>query len=66
MTTTRRAMFPADGDPYCTHRSHYECVACGKLVCARCGAEMQASSDDWKAIGYWCSGCLKRKAEEVP
>ncbi len=57
--------FPAAGDPDCKHRSHYECVACGKMVCARCGAEMAAASDNWKT-GYWCPTCRDRKIEEVP
>lgn len=54
-------VFPADGDPYCAHRSHYACVSCNKMVCARCGAEMAASSEDWKTVGYWCPGCRERK-----
>lgn len=58
--------FPAPNDPSCKHRSHYECVACRKIVCARCGAEMAQSSDDWKAIGYWCSDCLRRETEAIP
>lgn len=52
-------LFPAIGDPDCKHRSHYECVACRKLVCARCGSEMAESSLQWKTIGYWCPGCLR-------
>jgi len=56
--------FPSAGDPDCKHRSHYECVACRKIVCARCGAEMAGSSDDWKAVGFWCATCRERK--EVP
>lgn len=55
--------FIAPGDPDCKHRSHYECMACGKIVCARCGAEMAAASDNWKAIGYWCPACLRRETE---
>ncbi len=56
--------FPAEDDPDCKHRSHYECVSCRKLVCARCGAELAASSSDWKTVGYWCSDCREQKARE--
>jgi hypothetical protein len=56
--------FPAADDPDCKHRSHYECVACRKIVCARCGAEMAEASDCWKTIGYWCPSCIRRTEEE--
>lgn len=58
--------FPAAADPFCEHRSHYECVKCRKIVCARCGAEMAMASDNWKPmkpIGYWCDSCLAQKIE---
>ena len=54
-------LFSSADDPDCKHRSHYECVACGKLVCARCGSEMAEASLQWKTIGYWCPGCLSRE-----
>lgn len=57
--------FSAPDDRDCKHRSHYECVACRKIVCARCGAEMALSSDNWKAIGFWCTECLKRKVDAL-
>jgi hypothetical protein len=57
-------LFHAAGDPDCKHRSHYECVACRKIVCARCGVEMAAASDAWKTVGYWCPGCRERKPED--
>jgi hypothetical protein len=57
-------LFAAEGDPDCQHRSHYECVSCRKLVCARCGAELAASTSNWKTgVGYWCPGCLAQKPE---
>jgi DNA-directed RNA polymerase subunit RPC12/RpoP len=62
----KTAVFPADGDPYCMHRSHYVCVTCDKMVCARCGAEMAASSEDWRMGGYSCPSCRERKAKEIP
>jgi len=49
--------FSAPDDPNCKHRSHYECVKCRKLVCARCGAQLAASTDNWQTIGYWCPDC---------
>jgi hypothetical protein len=55
------AQFPAAGDPHCTHRSHYECVSCRKLACARCSAELAAPTDVWRTTGYWCSECRERK-----
>lgn len=58
-----RHAFPALGDPDCRHRSHYECVKCRKIVCARCGAEMAAPSESWKTTGYWCDDCLSRKEQ---
>lgn len=61
----RMPAFPVEGDPSCTHRSHYECVACRKMVCARCGMELIASSHDWKTVGYWCPECLRRKTEDA-
>jgi len=51
-------LFPAAGDPHCAHHSHYECVACRKMVCARCGAELAASTSNWKTID-----CRERKTE---
>ena len=54
------AQFPAAGDPRCAHRSHYECVTCHKMVCARCGVELAASTDVWRT-GYWCPDCRERK-----
>jgi hypothetical protein len=57
-------------DPDCRHLSHYECMSCRKMACARCGAEMAAASLHWKA-GYWCSDCprhipaLKMKRTDV-
>ncbi len=54
--------FSALDDPSCEHRSHYECVACRKLVCARCGMELAAASDNWRTRGYWCADCLHAKA----
>jgi hypothetical protein len=59
----RVSLFAAEGDPDCKHRSHYECVVCRKLFCARCGAEMALSSDDWKAISYWCPDCRDPRQE---
>jgi hypothetical protein len=56
-------LFPAEGDPDCKHRSHYECTSCRRIVCARCAAELAASTDQWKAIGYWCQDCLRRETE---
>ena len=53
--------FPALNDPDCAHRSHYECVTCRKIVCARCGAEMAEASRQWKTnVGYWCEECLNK------
>jgi DNA-directed RNA polymerase subunit RPC12/RpoP len=52
------ATFPALGDPNCKHRSHYECVTCCKMVCARCGVEMAEASLDWKT-GYRCPDCAQ-------
>lgn len=60
MTTAYHAV---PGDPNCTHRSHYECVSCRKIVCARCGAEMIAASDHWRTVGYWCPECLAKTDE---
>lgn len=53
--------FPDADDPACKHRSHYECVACRKMVCSRCGLELAASTDNWKT-GYWCPDCRGPKA----
>jgi DNA-directed RNA polymerase subunit RPC12/RpoP len=58
--TTKR--FPSPEDPDCAHRSHYECVTCRKIVCARCGVEMAKASDNWKTLGYWCEACLNKDA----
>jgi hypothetical protein len=55
--------FSAVGDPRCAHRSHYECVSCRKMVCARCGSELAASTDVWRTTGYWCPDCRERKTE---
>jgi DNA-directed RNA polymerase subunit RPC12/RpoP len=63
MEMTIDPLFTAAGDQDCKHRSHYECMACRKLVCARCGAELAMSTINWKAIGYWCDGCLRRETE---
>jgi DNA-directed RNA polymerase subunit RPC12/RpoP len=57
------AKFPAPDDPDCRHRSHYECVSCRKIVCARCGVEMAEASQQWKMIGYRCPDCLRRAKE---
>jgi hypothetical protein len=43
--------FPVVDDPDCAHRSHYECVACHKKACARCGTELAEASDHWKTVG---------------
>jgi hypothetical protein len=53
--------FPALNDPDCSHRSHYECVSCRKIVCERCGVEMAEASRLWKTIGYWCADCLRKE-----
>jgi hypothetical protein len=57
------AQFSAPGDPQCSHRSHYECVTCRKMVCARCGVQLAEASLHWKT-GYWCSDCLRAKASD--
>lgn len=56
--------FSAPGDPGCRHRSHYECVACRKIVCARCGAVMAETSDKWLTHGFWCEDCLREDDED--
>lgn len=59
-----KELFSAPGDPGCQHRSHYECVTCRKMVCARCGVELAEASLHWK-MGYWCPDCLReKKADE--
>lgn len=54
-------LFPAADDPDCAHRSHYECGACRKKMCARCGAELAEASYNWKTVGYKCPGCLRKE-----
>lgn len=63
---TERSPFAAVDDPGCKHHSHYECVVCRKMVCARCGADLAASTPHWKTIGYWCPTCRERETEDVP
>lgn len=56
--------FTAEGDPNCKHLSHYECVACHKRVCTRCGEELAAPTYEWKTGGYWCPDCLAKEPSE--
>jgi len=66
VTKTERSPFAAVDDPGCKHSSHYECVMCRKMVCARCGADLAASTSNWKTIGYWCSECRDPKPPQDP
>jgi len=52
--------FHAPDDDDCLHRSHYECVDCRKLVCARCGRELARASLCWKTVGYRCADCVNQ------
>jgi hypothetical protein len=61
----RAAQFPAPGDPDCSHRSHFECVKCRRMFCARCGSEMAGPSDVWKTLHYRCEDCLRKKEADV-
>jgi hypothetical protein len=58
-TSTRAAQIPAPDDPSCKHRSHFECVKCRRMFCARCGAELVEGSDVWKTLNYYCPGCAR-------
>jgi hypothetical protein len=56
----RNPSVPAPNDPDCRHRSHFECVSCRKIVCARCGVDLAEASHEWKTLGYWCQDCVEK------
>lgn len=63
-TVTRAAQIPTPDDPSCKHRSHFECVKCRRMFCARCGVELVEGSDVWKTLNYWCPGCDRRETNQ--